>query len=514
MNIIPRPQKLVLKNGQFEVKDELGLQFSDKSGETSFIADYFAAKLKPLKPLKLTVNSPATEKNIIFQTGEFDTGAEGYILEITPENILLKAENPVGIFYGLQSLLQIFFDPSKLNEPLLKINCCQIEDNPRFSWRGMHLDVSRHFFKISFLKKFLDLLALHKMNKFHWHLTDDNGWRIEIKKYPELTRTCAWRKDLEHLPWNERDGSSDPGKGIYGGFYTQDEIREIVDYAAERYIEVIPEIEMPGHSSEVFAAYPEFSCLEKKLSVAPGGYWPNQDIFCAGKDETFRFIQDILLEVIELFPSRYIHIGGDEANKTLWKKCPLCQKRISDLDLADTSELQSWFINQIADFLQDKNKQIIGWDEIMEGDLQGEAVIMCWRGDGTKAAEMAAERNRQMIMCPNSILYFDWKQTETENEKGAFGVTPVSKVYNYDPMPASIATSSPELLMGAQGNVWTEWMPDEGTVEYMTLPRLGAIAETVWTDAELKDFHNFKTRLKNYFEFLSIYNYDCNINVE
>jgi hexosaminidase len=365
----------------------------------------------------------------------------------------------------------------------------------------MHLDVSRHFFGVDFIKKYLDLLAMHKLNVFHWHLTDDNGWRIEIKKYPELTKTCAWRKNIEHLPWNERDNSDDPGNGLYGGFYTQEEIKEIVQYAADQFITIVPEIEMPGHTREIFTAYPQFSCTGEKQTVAPGSYWPNLDIFCAGKDETFDFLKDILLEVIDLFPSKYIHIGGDEANKTRWKECPLCRKRIKDENLKDEKELQSWFIKQIADFLESKNRKLIGWDEISQGGLIENATVMCWRGDGIDAAITAVEKGCDAVMCPNPFLYFDWKQNE--DDKGAFGVTTLEKVYNYDPVPDGFSPKKAKYILGAQGNVWTEWMPTEERVEYMALPRMSALAELVWTFTENKNFPDFKKRLDNLINIFS-----------
>ncbi|MBC8386158.1 MAG: family 20 glycosylhydrolase, partial [Candidatus Cloacimonetes bacterium] len=291
-------------------------------------------------------------------------------------------------------------------------------------------------------------------------------------------------------------------KGIYGGFYTQEEIREIIRYAADRFITVVPEIEMPGHTSEVFAAFPQYSCKRKKLSVAPGGYWPNLDIFCAGNDQTFEFLEDILDEVCDLFPSEYIHIGGDEANKTFWKECPKCQKRIADEDLKDENELQSWFIRRIEKFLLSKGKKLIGWDEISEGGLTKDATVMCWRGDGVDAVKNAVSNGNKAVMCPNFFLYFDWKQREKESEQGAFGVTTLKKVYSYDPVPQDIPEEQQNLILGAQGNVWTEFMTNPQEVEYMALPRMCALSEIVWTKQKSRNWKDFQKRMESYLKIL------------
>jgi len=508
MMIIPKPDKIINKSGIFLIKEKINIIARPEDADMNFITDFFLRKINSYCDRSLSIISTKNRTaEIVLVFGDTGLGPEGYILAIDTKLIMLTASKAAGIFYGIQTLIQIILNAVNDKSEKKNIPCCIIKDKPHFSWRGMHLDVSRHFFDKQFIKKYLDLLALHKMNKFHWHLTDDNGWRIEIRKYPELTDICAWRKDLEHLPWNERDHSDDPGNGLYGGFYSQDDIREIVKYAAERYIEVIPEIEMPGHSREVFAAFPQFSCRGKKLTVAPGGYWPNIDIFCAGNDKTFQFLFGILDEVSELFPSEYIHIGGDEADKTRWKECSRCQKRIQNEKLKDENELQSWFIQKIFHYLESKGKKMIGWDEILEGNLKAEATVMCWRGDGKAAAEMALFKDHEVIMCPNKSLYFDWEQTDFKNEKGAFGVTTLEKVYNYKLMPDNIDSGNKEKMIGAQGNVWTEWMPDKERVEYMTLPRLSALSEVVWTNDSRRDFNEFKIRLMRFNKVLEIFNY-------
>jgi hexosaminidase len=508
MKIIPQPEKITALKGSFSINNKTRIKLTATDSNTKFISDYLQKNLLKMININLSID-PGVEKDYIsFQMINRNLGPEDYILEIKPDQITINAGASAGLFYGVQTLLQIVFQSKEHQGSTVKLSCCRIEDRPRFSWRGMHLDVSRHFFSKEFIRKYIDLLALHKMNKFHWHLTDDNGWRIEIKKYPLLTEIGAWRKDLEHLPWNERDDSDDPGKGLYGGYYTQEDIVEIVEYARQRFIEIIPEIEMPGHSREVFAAYPQFSCKDKKLTVAPGGYWPNLDIFCAGKDETFHFLSEILQEVAQLFPSKYIHVGGDEANKTNWRNCTECQKRISDESLADEAELQSWFIGRISDFLKSIGKQLIGWDEILEGDLNTKATVMCWRGNGVDAAIKAASKDLDMVMCPNKVLYFDWKQNS--DDIGAFGVTTLEQVYSYDPIPEVLTADQRYLILGAQGNTWTEWMEENRKVEYMVIPRICALSEIIWTAGNNKDFQEFRARLGEFLKLIEFYGFQYN----
>ena len=430
-------------------------------------------------------------------------GTEGYEMEVTNKKIVIRANGSNGLFYGVQSLLQLLpveiFSNKKENGISWEVPCCRITDKPRFQWRGMHLDVSRHFFPVEFIKRYIDLIAMHKMNVFHWHLTDDNGWRIEIKKYPLLTEVAAWRVDREDEPWREVTPPKPGEKATYGGFYTQDEIREVVQYAAERYIKVVPEIEMPGHSSEVFAAYPELSCKGEKLYVQPGSYWPNEDIFCAGKEETFEFIENVLLEVMELFPSEYIHVGGDEANKTRWKECKLCQQRIKDEKLANEDELQSYFIRRVERFLNYHSKKLIGWDEILEGGLAPEATVMSWRG--FNGGMEAADQGHDVIMCPTSHCYFDYYQANPDFEPEAIGgFLSLKKVYSFEPVPEGLAPDKVKYILGAQGNVWTEYISTPEHAEYMSVPRMTALAEVVWTPADIRNWSGFRERLKTQFK--------------
>jgi hexosaminidase len=500
MNIIPRPSSITSKDGYFQFVPASRILLNPYNAETRQTAELFATQFRAVSGFALPI-IPATAAGVcdlLLSLQPEKYAREGYHLNANARYIEISAATTAGLFYGLQTLQQLLpaeFYAGKPVEMPWRIPVCKIDDAPAFRWRGMHLDVSRHFFGVSFIKRYIDLLAMHKLNVFHWHLTDDNGWRIEIKRYPELTNTAAWRSNYEHLPWMERDEAQDAGHGVYGGYYTQEQVKEIVAYAAARQIMVIPEIEMPGHSREVFAAYPQYSCRGETLTVAPGGYWPNVDIFCAGKDESFDFLQGILEEVIQLFPAPYVHIGGDEADKTRWKQCPLCQARIRQENLADEKELQSWFIARIQNFLASRGKKLIGWDEISEGGLCADATVMCWRGDGVDAASMATGKGHDVVMCPNPTLYFDWRQSEHPLEPGAFGVTSLQTVYAYHPVPDGFDAEAARHVLGAQGNVWTEWMPTQERVEYMALPRMSALAEVVWSPREQRDFADFSQRL-------------------
>lgn len=495
VDIIPKPQVIEEKEGKYFFKNQF-ITFYAKDKQIEELCWNFTDDLLTKFGIESSVGTKKNNSNFAIELDAKIKTESKYILDINAETISLKARNKIGIFYGFQTFMQLM----QMEAEQYFLPQIHIEDWAQYGWRGMHLDVSRHFFPVYFIKKYLDLMAFYKLNKFHWHLTDDNGWRLEIKKYPELTKISAWRKNLEHLQWNSRANAVDRGNGSYGGFYTQEEVREIIEYAAERGIEIIPEIEMPGHTSEVFAAFPHLNCKGVKTEVAPGGYWPNLELFCAGKDESFEFLENILQEVIDLFPSKYVHIGGDEANKTRWQECPLCQKRIKDENLNDENELQSYFIHRIQNFIESKGKKIIGWDEIIDGGISSDATVMCWRGDGKDAADIATKNGSEVIMCPNSILYFDWRQTEKADEQGAFGVTTLEKVYQYSIDDYELSEEQKKLVLGMQGNVWTEFMPMIKDVEYMTIPRICALAENAWNSK--KDFADFKHRLKQHKEFL------------
>ncbi|MCF8238233.1 MAG: beta-N-acetylhexosaminidase [Saprospiraceae bacterium] len=413
---------------------------------------------------------------------------ESYTLDILKHQIIIRSGTDIGLQYGLTTLLQtvqLDSSTSKYYSP-----CLHIQDYPRYTYRGMHLDVCRHFFPVAFIKRYIDYLAMYKFNTFHWHLTDDQGWRIEIKRYPKLTDTGAWRSEtLLGKSGNETplfDGMP------YGGFYTQEEIREVVRYATAQGITIIPEIELPGHALAALSAYPELSCTGGPFQ--PATTWGVfDDVYCT-KEETITFLEHVLDEVIDLFPGPYIHIGGDECPKTRWKSCPNCQKNIQTHGLADEHELQSWFIKQIATYLQSRDRRIIGWDEILEGGLAPDATVMSWRG--VAGGMEAAAQGHEVIMTPGNPCYFDHYQSRTADQPLAIGgYNPLEAVYTWDPVPADLDTALHQYILGGQGNVWTEYMLDEKHVEYMIFPRITALAETLWSNPEQKDYAHFLDRV-------------------
>lgn len=412
---------------------------------------------------------------------------EGYLLE-SNGNIRITAHDRPGLIHGIQTLRQLWTE----QKGTLRVPFASIEDHPRFSYRGMHLDVSRHFFPVSFIKQYIDLLSLYKFNTFHWHLTDDQGWRIEIKRYPKLQSIAAWRDETmighkKELP-HRFDGKR------YGGFYTQEQVKEIVRYATERHITVIPEIEMPGHAQAALAAYPELGCTGGPYKTAT--FWGVfDDVFCAGKDSTFTFLQDVLDEVIALFPSQFIHIGGDECPKTRWKVCPYCQQRIKAEKLSNEDELQSYFMERITKYLQAKSKSVIGWDEILEGGLAKGATVMSWRGTG--GAVEAARMGHDAIMTTEDHYYFDHYQSLYLSEPvAAGGYTPLQEVYNYQPLPDSIDDSLLPHIKGIQGQLWSEYLPTNKQAAYMLLPRAIALAEVAWSPAANLNYDEFLTRVR------------------
>lgn len=429
-------------------------------------------------------------------------GKEGYVIEVVRTAINITAYKPAGLFRAMQSVYQLMppevYDTTKQNITW-RIPCVNIYDKPVFGWRGMHLDVSRHFFDVDFVKRYIDLIAMHKMSVFHWHLTDDNGWRIEIKKYPKFTEVGAWRVDRESQPWNERTPPQPGDSATYGGFYTQEQIREVVAYAAERHIMVVPEIEMPGHASAAIAAYPELACTDGPFYVMPGGYWPIEDIFCAGNEKTFEVLEGVLDEIIELFPAPYIHIGGDEATKTHWETCPKCRKRMHDHQLANTHELQSYFVKRIEKYLISKNKKLIGWDEILEGGLAPEATVMSWRGiDG---GIEAARQGHDVVMSPVTHCYFDYFQANADFEpEGPGGLITLKRVYSFNPVPTDLTATQAKHILGGQGNVWTEYIPTPELAEYMAIPRMAALAEALWTAPQQKNWDSFRQRIETQFD--------------
>lgn len=498
--IIPQPNNSRFVEGTFVLSEQTKISIPNASfmQDASYLANYFETQHQ-LK-LEIVTNSTLTENCIRFVSAEqSDYGDERYELVIQPGGVnLMAAQGGAGFFYGIQTMLQsIPVAELGLRKKPLHVMCTKTQDQPRFSYRGMHLDVSRHFFSKTFIKKYLDQMAFYKFNTFHWHLTDDQGWRIEIKKYPLLTQVGAYRKGSMIGAYS--DQKYDTLK--YGGFYTQEEIKEIVAYAAKLHITVIPEIEMPGHSQAAIASYPWLSCRSEKIGTAKG-WGVFEDVFCT-KDTVFRFLEDVLSEVSELFPGPYIHIGGDECPKTRWKMCRQCQARMKTEGLKDENELQSYFIKRISQFLQTRNKAIIGWDEIMEGGLAPGATVMSWRG--TQGGIEAAHQYHNAVMTPGSHCYFDHYQAQGGSEPIAIGgFTSLEKVYSFEPVPAELSAAESKFIKGAQANVWTEYISTEAHCEYMVNPRMAALAEVLWTDKGNKDESEFLRRIQLHFNWYNL----------
>jgi len=502
--VIPLPKEMILKEGYFSFSPQIKIVCKDEDLKNDltwfndYLEKYYGYKLYIISyPIKTPPAGQAGANHIFFQKTETTSPSkEKYELNVSPGNITIKADSGgAGFFYALQTLVQLL-PPQEIKslklapQKTFSIQCLSIKDEPRFQWRGMHLDVCRHFFPVSFVKKYLDLLAQYKINTFHWHLTEDQGWRIEIKKYPGLTSVGAWRKGT--MVGSYKNQKYDTIR--YGGFYTQEQIKEVVAYADKLHITVIPEIEMPGHSLAAIAAYPWLSCSGKKQEVAKG-WGVFDDVYCT-KDSVFNFLQDVLDEVITLFPGKYIHIGGDECPKTRWKTCKTCQDVIKKAAIKDEHELQSLFIKRIENYLNSKGKQIIGWDEILEGGLAPNAAVMSWRG--TAGGIAAAKQKHNVVMSPGKPCYFDHYQSKNKAAEplAIGGYNPVDSIYLYDPVPSVLSKEEQQFILGAQANVWTEYIISEKQVEYMAMPRMCALGEILWTPKENKNMADFKTRLK------------------
>ena len=493
LSVIPLPASVQLAEGVFTLGPDAAIQAPD---EARAEADYLAALLRAPTGHPLPVGSRRGNIVLALDRGLTALGAEGYRLEITPRGVLLRALRRSGLFHGIQTLRQLLPHAVEQRAAVAgaawTMPCGVIEDQPRFPWRGVMLDPCRHLLTVEEIKKFVDLMALHKLNVLHWHLTDDQGWRIEIKKYPKLTEVGAWRKE------SPQRGNRNQGDGQrYGGFLTQAQLKDIVAHAASRHITVVPEIEMPGHASAALAAHPELSC-------SGGPYTPNAKggvfagVYCAGREETFEFLQNVLAEVCELFPGKYIHIGGDEVPKDNWKQCPRCQARIRQEGLEDERELQSYFIRRIEKFINAQGRTLIGWSEIREGGLAQNAVVMDWIGG---AAE-AASTGHDVIMSPTSHCYLDYYQSTNHatEPKAIGGYVPLSKVYAFEPIPPNLAPAHQSRLLGAQGNLWTEYIPNFKHAQYMLFPRLCALAEVVWSPPGARNWEDFLRRLPVQFQ--------------
>ncbi len=493
--VIPKPSKIEMLTGKFLVNTNtriVGSEALKNEGEL------LASMLSGATGESISFSSEG-KGNIALKLDDTIKNEEGYALHVTFDKIEISGKNAIGVFYGIQTLRQLMpasIEAKDGNLKELTIPAVEIKDAPRFKYRGMHLDVGRHLFPAEFIKKYIDLIAMHKMNTFHWHLTEDQGWRLEIKKYPKLTEIGAWRKEtlVGHGATKKLDRKYDGKK--YGGFYTQEEVKEIVAYAATKHVTVIPEIELPGHSLAAIAAYPELGNTGEQYEV--GTRWGVYDEIYAPSEKTFQFLEDVLTEVIELFPSKLIHIGGDEAPKTQWENSKLAQEVIKREGLKDEHELQSYFIKRIEKFLNSKGRHIIGWDEILEGGLAPNAAVMSWRG--TEGGIAAAKQKHDVVMTPGHSVYFDHYQTEDkENEPLAIGgKTTVADVYAYEPMPEELTAEEKQYILGAQANVWTEYMKTTDHVEYMILPRMSALSEVVWSSKENRNWEDFSVRLNTF----------------
>jgi hexosaminidase len=494
--LIPLPTKIEQQKGILLLKGKIRIVYKNDALKTisGFLVTYLHANGLQAESIRNTEfdNKKADIILLIDETARIPF--EGYLLDINKSQIILTATSPQGIFYGIQTIRQLLpYDYVKT----LKLPCIKITDNPRFAWRGMHLDVSRHFMPKEFIKKYIDFIAFLKMNIFHWHLVDDQGWRIEIKQYPKLTEVGAWRDETLISYYDDPVKVYDGQR--YGGFYTHEVIREIVQYAADRFITVVPEIEIPGHSQAAIAAYPQLGCTMDSVKVRTK--WGISPYIYNIEDSTFKFLEGVFNEVVELFPSEYIHIGGDEALKNQWKASKSIQKKMKKLDIENEAKLQSYFIGKIADYLLTKGRSIIGWDEILEGGLLSDAAVMSWRG--TEGGIEAARQGHKVVMTPTKYCYFDYYQSSDSSQPMAFNrYLPINEVYSFNPVPKGLNEQESKLIIGAQGNVWTEYMKTPEHIEYMIFPRIFAMAEVLWTPQDKRNYEDFVRRLLPFESFL------------
>ena len=505
--IIPAPESIKYNKGHFVLDADTGVVLTQtKHSEISKLANYLTDKIESETGVKI---SPKKEnkKNIqleLLQHPSKNLGDEGYLLTISAAEIHIAANSYAGLFYGTQSLLQYVIGNN--TQTPIQLPNLSISDKPNVAWRGMVMDVSRHFYNVNAIKELLDLMAFYKLNVFHWHLADNEGWRLEIKKYPKLTEVGAWRTEIPGSVMYKQDSTyikklnGEPFQ--YGGFYTQEQIKDIVAYAEDRSITVIPEIDVPGHSGAALSAYPQFSC-EKHIQETPNSTLWNGVVdplkvnlnYCAGQESTFEFLEDVFTEVLALFPSKYIHVGGDEVDKSYWEKCSVCQKRITDEGLKDENELQSYFLKRIAKFLEKNDRKLIGWDEILEGGAPENAAVMSWRGE--KGGIEAAKLKQEVIMVPSDPLYFNRYQDTPENEPfaAAYSINTLERVYNYNLIPDQLSKEEATYIIGGQFAVWTEFISSVEHLEYILLPRLPAFAEALWSTPKNKNYTKFVERL-------------------
>ena len=500
IRIIPEPVSLKELKGSFTLSSSVGLEVASTDKKLEGTAQWFADQLKSLTGIQLKRKGFGKMSIInlsLLQQPDKSLGEEGYKLTVNTFHISLAANTPAGIFYGMQTLLQMvpLRDTARHTTTHVNIPCAEITDYPRFGWRGLMLDVSRHFFTKEEVKRYIDEMVKYKYNTFHWHLTDDNGWRIEIKSLPELTQKGAWR--VERVGRWGTFAPPQSGEDVpYGGFYTQEDIKEVIRYAEDRYVTILPEIDVPGHSLSMIVAYPNLSCTQLQYMVGPGDSLrkKNDNVLCIGNDSIFTVLDKVFTEVAGLFPYKYIHIGGDEAYKGFWEKCPKCQQRMQTEHLKDVHELQSWFVKRMEKMLLSKNKKLIGWDEILEGGLAPEATVMSWRG--MQGGITAARMNHHVVMTPWDFCYLDLYQGEISAEPPTYGMCRLSDSYNYDPVPDSV---DEKYILGGQGNLWTESVNTLRHVQYMTWPRSLALSEVYWSPKSKRNWDDFISRLEAQF---------------
>ncbi|GGA82473.1 beta-hexosaminidase [Flavobacterium palustre] len=506
--IIPKPAHTVVKEGKFQFSSNT--KFIVKGDAQKDIATALITKFGMAAGWKPQITNKKPKNNYIEFKVDKNLNREAYKLDVSSKSIVIIAKESAGFIYALETVRQLLPTAIESKKTIANVNWSipnvTITDEPRFQWRGLMLDLSRHFFDKSYIKATIDRLAMLKMNVLHLHLVDDQGWRMEIKKYPKLTEIGAWRVDQENVIWNARLTVNPDEKGTYGGFLTQEELKEIVKYAATKNIQIIPEIEMPAHVSSAIAAYPELACFNQRIGVPSGGVWPITDIYCAGKENTFAFLQDVIDEVVAIFPSKYIHIGGDEATKTNWETCPHCKKRMQEEGLKNVHELQSYFVKRMEKYINSKGKRVIGWDEILEGGLAPDATVMSWRG--TEGGIEASKQGHDVIMTPESHCYFNIYQGPQNEEPLAFGgFIPLTKVYHFDPVVDQMTPEQAKHILGAQANLWAEYIESTQESEYMIFPRLGAMAEVLWSPKAARNWNDFTTRLPSLlvrFDYLGI----------
>ena len=513
LNIIPQPTQIVLAKGEWLLKNNVKIG-APNDEKWVHVANFLARQLK--KSTGFSLKTVKGKGEISFVTAaDASLGEEGYRLLATPKGVTIQAQTATGAFYGMQTLLQLLpvevFSEKVVANVKWNVPLVTIKDVPRYAYRGLMLDVSRHFMPVEFIKKYIDLIALHKQNQFHWHLTDDQGWRIEIKKYPELTSIGSKRAETMKGHYTEEKFDKTP----YEGFYTQEQIKEVIKYAEERFVNVIPEIEMPGHALAALAAYPQYGNNPDKIYKV-GTRWGVYDDVFMPREETLKFLENILSEVIDLFPGKYIHIGGDECPKTQWEESRFAQDLIKKENLKDAHGLQSYVVKRIDKFITSKGRRMIGWDEILEGGLSPNATVMSWRG--IAGGISAAKENHDVVMTPTTHNYFDYYQTDPKTKKVPLaigGFVPIEKTYSFDPTPDVLTPEQGKHILGVQGNIWTEYITSTQYLEYMVFPRGIAVAEVGWTSKENKNFEGFTKRLETHkkrLDYLGVNYYGAPIN--